>query len=636
MTDPTASDDLTDAESVTAQEPPSAETDPGWSNLLNYLVTARGFDFQGYKPTTLARRIRKRMAALEIDSFAAYQDHLEVHPDEFTTLFNTILINVTGFFRDPQAWDVIQTQVVPPLVAAKAPGEPIRAWSAGCASGEEAYTIAIVLAEALGAEQFRERVKIYATDVDEDALNAARHAAYTTRQVEAVPPTLLDAYFEHLDGMYVFRKDFRRQVIFGRHDLLADAPISRVDLLVCRNTLMYFNAEAQARILSRFHFALNGGGFLFLGRAETLLAHAQTFIPLDLKRRISQRVPRGGSDRTAAGSDNENGLGEGRRRLPEVGLEASPVPQILIDLTGNVASINERARTLFGLRADDVGRPLRDLQISYRPADLRSLIDQATAERRPIAVKEVEWRVPSGESRWLDVQVAPLGDGSAGELGTLVAYTDVTGHRRLARELEQSHQELETAYEELQSTNEELETTNEELQSTVEELETTNEELQSTNEELETMNEEPSCRRALGPPIRRGVRAAPAQSGHRSAGGAAPPRSQVLPVGRLGHRAGGARRGEPPRQAHLLHGDLHPAHGRPERGQGGHSPDGGKLQLAPCPGPPVCTFPPAQASPAPYVAEPIHCACWTATRADDTLLGRFLSSAKENGRRGTS
>jgi two-component system, chemotaxis family, CheB/CheR fusion protein len=491
LNDPTVPDGLADADAATAQEPPPVDTDPEWVSLLKYLVTARGFDFHGYKPTTLARRIRKRMTILDIESFAAYQDHLEVHPDEFTILFNTILINVTGFFRDAQAWDVIRSQVVPRVVSAKDPGEPIRAWSAGCASGEEAYTIAMVLAEELGAEQFRERVKIYATDVDEDALNAARHAVYSIRQVESVPPNLLELYFDRLDGMYVFRKDFRRQVIFGRHDLLSDAPISKVDLLVCRNTLMYFNSEAQARILNRFHFALNEGGFLFLGRSETLMAHRQTFLPLDLKRRISQKVPRGDPDPSLPpGGDNEGGGGEGRRRLPEVGLEASPVPQLLIDPSGNVASINERARTLFGVRPNDVGRPLRDLQISYRPADLRSLIDQTAAERRSIAVKEVEWRAPSGESRWLDVQVTPLSDALGGEVGTLVAYTDVTGYRRLTRELEQSHQELETAYEELQSTNEELETTNEELQSTVEELETTNEELQSTNEELETMNEE--------------------------------------------------------------------------------------------------------------------------------------------------
>jgi two-component system CheB/CheR fusion protein len=491
MTDPTTSQDLADGELDAGEEPPRADGEPGWGNLLNYLVAARGFDFHGYKPTTLARRIRKRMAALEIDSFATYQDHLEVHPDEFTTLFNTILINVTSFFRDPQAWDVVRTQVIPRIVSAKAPGEPIRAWSAGCASGEEAYTIAMVLAEELGPDQFRERVKIYATDVDEDALNAARHAGYTARQVESVPPELLDRYFEHLDGMYLFRKDLRRQVIFGRHDLLADAPISRVDLLVCRNTLMYFNSEAQARILSRFHFALNEGGFLMLGRAETLMTHGQTFLPVDLKRRISQKVPRGGSTRTTPSRDSTpEGEWDRQRHLPEVGFEAGPVPQLLVDPSGTVASINEQARVLFGLRPADVGRPLRDLQLSYRPADLRTLIDQVTTDHRPIAVKEVEWRAPSGESRWLDVQVAPLSDAGGGEVGILISYMDVTSHRRLARELEQSHQELETAYEELQSTNEELETTNEELQSTVEELETTNEELQSTNEELETMNEE--------------------------------------------------------------------------------------------------------------------------------------------------
>ena len=386
---------------------------------------------------------------------------------------------------------MVRTQVMPRIVSTKAPGEPIRAWSAGCASGEEAYTIAMVLAEELGPDQFRERVKIYATDVDEDALNSARHAGYTARQVESVPPELLDRYFEHLDGMYLFRKDLRRQVIFGRHDLLTDAPISRVDLLVCRNTLMYFNSEAQARILSRFHFALNEGGFLMLGRAETLMTHGQTFRPVDLKRRISQKVPRSDSDRHASSRDNtSDGRWPPPNSLPEIGFEASPLPQLLVDPSGAVASINERARALFGLRPEDVGRLLRDLQLSYRPADLRSLIDQVSTERRPISAKEVEWRPSTGESRWLDVQVAPLGDPNGAEVGILVAYVDVTSHRRLTRELEQSHQELETAYEELQSTNEELETTNEELQSTVEELETTNEELQSTNEELETMNEE--------------------------------------------------------------------------------------------------------------------------------------------------
>lgn len=281
-----------DAEEVQTEESAHPERDPEWVGLLGYLLNARGFDFHGYKPASLARRLRKRMEAVGVPGFAAYQDHLEVHPDEFAILFNVILINVTGFFRDPAAWEAVRTTALPQIVAAKVVDGTIRAWSAGCASGEEAYTIAMVLAEELGPDQFRERVKIYATDVDEDALNTARQAAYQERHVEGVPPELLTKYFEHLDGLYYVRKDLRRQVIFGRHDLINDAPISRIDLLTCRNTLMYLNAETQARVLARLHFALNDGGFLLLGRAETLMAHGQSFVPADRKRRLSRKSSR--------------------------------------------------------------------------------------------------------------------------------------------------------------------------------------------------------------------------------------------------------------------------------------------------------------------------------------------------------
>jgi two-component system CheB/CheR fusion protein len=350
----------------------------------------------------------------------------------------------------------------------------------------------MILAEELGPEQFQQRVKIYATDVDDDALNAARHATYGQRHVEDVPPELLAKYFDHADGIYTFRKEFRRQVIFGRHDLINDAPISRVDLLTCRNTLMYLSSETQARVLSRLHFALNEGGFLLLGRAETLMAHGHSFITVDLKRRLSRKGGRlfpqiqlvGPEERTA----RQDGALDGR--LHFAALEASPVAQLVVDSGGELALANERSRELFGLRKDDVGRPLRDLQLSYRLVELRSLIERVESERRPVLVKEIEWWGRQGELRWLDLSVVPIMDRSGAVSGTILTFNDATGHRQLQRELEQSHQELETAYEELQSTNEELETTNEELQSTVEELETTNEELQSTNEELETMNEE--------------------------------------------------------------------------------------------------------------------------------------------------
>lgn len=273
---------------------PDLADDLEWAALLRYLQTVRGFDFHGYKSNTLARRIRKRMSVIGASGFAAYQDYLVVHQDEFATLFNTILINVTSFYRDPETWEAVRTQAIPGIVAGKSPGEPIRVWSAGCASGEEAYTIAMLFAEELGIEQVRDQVRIYATDVDESALDAARQAAYTPTQVAGVPAELLERYFERVEDTYVFRADLRRQVIFGAHDLINDAPISRVDLLVCRNTLMYFNAETQARVLKRFHFALNEGGFLLLGRAETLFTHAGTFVPVDLKRRLSRKASRGG------------------------------------------------------------------------------------------------------------------------------------------------------------------------------------------------------------------------------------------------------------------------------------------------------------------------------------------------------
>jgi two-component system CheB/CheR fusion protein len=470
----------------------------GFDALIDYLKRSRGFDFTGYKPASLERRVQKRMQSVGVRDYLEYVDFLEVHPEEFAALFNTILINVTAFFRDAAAWEYLTAEVIPEIIARKGANAAIRTWSAGCASGEEAYTLAIILVEALGVEAYKERVKVYATDIDEEALTRARQATYSEREVAGVPPELLAKYFEHNNGTYSFRKDLRRNVIFGRHDLIQDAPISRIDLLVCRNTLMYLNAETQSRILTRFHFALNEGGVLFLGRAETLLTHANTFTPLDLRRRISVKVPRASlnlRDRLMLIAQNgiaeENGQGvETQVRLRESAIEAAPLAQLVVDVNGVLVLANERARVLFSLVNNDLGRPIQDLKISYRPVEIRSCIDQAYAERRPVLLRDVEWHSSAGETRWLDVQVTPLTDTGGVVLGAGIAFQDVTAAKRLQRDLEHANQELETAYEELQSTNEELETTNEELQSTVEELETTNEELQSTNEELETMNEE--------------------------------------------------------------------------------------------------------------------------------------------------
>jgi len=465
--------------------------------LLDYLKNTRGFDFSGYKLSSLIRRVRKRMQQIGIESYLDYIDFLEVHPDEFDPLFNTVLINVTSFFRDPQAWQALNDQILPRILEAKGEDQPVRCWSAGCASGEEAYTLAMLLAEKVGDLQFRQRVKIYATDVDEEALAQARQGSYSAAAVENLPDGFLARYFEPVGDRFVFRPDLRRSLIFGRHDLVQDAAISRLDLLVCRNTLMYFNAEMQAKILARFHFALRPSGYILLGKAETLLSHNTSFRPEDLKSRIFQRTSIATMrDRLLAmtppttPSDSLPGGAARPVRAREAAFDSGPVAQIAVDRKGHLLLANEKARQLFNLVPPDLGRLLQDLEISYRPAELRSHIETVSLSRVGVTIREVEWRPAGGDRRVLDVEVRPLIDGGDTLLGVSVSFPDVTSQYQLRRELERANQELETASEELQSSNEELETTNEELQSTIEELETTNEELQSANEELETMNEE--------------------------------------------------------------------------------------------------------------------------------------------------
>ncbi|WP_431191085.1 CheR family methyltransferase [Leptolyngbya subtilissima] len=404
-------------------------------------------------------------------------------------------INVTAFFRDSTSWDALRTDVLPTIFRSKASTEPIRIWSAGCASGEETYSIAMLLAELLGLEQFQARVKIYATDLDEDALATARQAIYSSHKIDGLSETQLSTFFDHKDEIYTFSKELRRSVIFGRHDLVQDAPISRIDLLLCRNTLMYFNAETQARILTRFHFALNDNGYLFLGKAEMLLTHSKLFSPVQLKGRIFTKVPQlSGRDRLLimAQTGHEATVDDltDQLRLLETAFDVSPVARIVLKHNGVLVLANQRVKVLFGLSQQDIGRPLQDLELSYRPVELRSCLEETYERRRTVNLPDVAWQNPRGDSVFFEVQVTPLFGSDSAILGASISFVDITQFKRLQAELEHANQELEMAYEELQSTNEELETTNEELQSTNEELETTNEELQSTNEELETMNEE--------------------------------------------------------------------------------------------------------------------------------------------------
>jgi two-component system CheB/CheR fusion protein len=351
----------------------------------------------------------------------------------------------------------------------------------------------MLLAELLGMDRYREQVKVYATDIDDDALEQARSGRYTATEIEGLPEVLRERYLAPAAGGHVIDRDLRQSVIFGHHDLIRDAPISRIDVLTCRNTLMYFNAETQSSVVSRMHFALADSGALFLGKVEMLLGHTALFRPISSSHRVFVKAgpsSLAGLAAMAQHSTVEPG-GADRRHLLDLGFELGRSPAMVVDGAGVVVAVNQAARQVLRLDPAVVGRPLHELTLSYRPVELRSLIAAASSTREPVHAGDVEWRDDRDDVVGVvDVDVIPLEGDEDGRVPVLVTFSDVSRFQALRDDLERANRQLETAYEELQSSNEELETTNEELQSTVEVLETTNEELRSTNEELSSINVE--------------------------------------------------------------------------------------------------------------------------------------------------
>lgn len=411
--------------------PPPAE---GWDALYAYLATSPGCDFRAYKVDTLRRRIQKRMQALGITSFTEYRDRLIAHADELGPMLETMLINVTRFFRDADAWTVLRNDVIPAILDAKGPDEPVRAWSAGCASGPEAYTLAMVLAEALG-ERAAERLQIYATDWDNDALGSARRGAYTPAEMADVPPELAERYFEVAGNQWVARRPFRRMITFGQHDLLRDVPISRIDLLVCRNTLMYLTPESQTRVLHRFHFALQNGGFLFLGRSERLPLQGGQFVVTSPRHRIARKVPRPALVPGADGEDQP-------ARLRDAALDANPVGQIILDRGGRLLLANRRARALFGWSVIELGRPLTDIGLPFADPSVLDELRAAARHREWRTIRSVAWRLPDGGTASYDLETQPLMVSPTDFLGTSITFTDVTDRCRLEHDVRRMRQDL--------------------------------------------------------------------------------------------------------------------------------------------------------------------------------------------------
>jgi two-component system CheB/CheR fusion protein len=502
----TDSDDLDDRIDDEAPAVAEQETrDLGFRRLLEKLHTEHNFDFRQYKEASLMRRIRRRMSQVHLESFDSYAQYLDRVGDEYIHLLNAILINVTRFFRDAEAWNAFRDQVLPSIVEDAASTRAIRVWSAGCSSGEEPYSVAILLADALGQRAREFDVKIYCTDIDEDALTAARASLYRLDALRDVPTDFLDQYFQREGQMYRVRRDIRKWTIFGRHDLTQDPPLSHIDLVVCRNVLIYFDTDLQERILPRFHYAIRNHGYLFLGKSESMLARSRRFTPVDFRWRIFERLTTPVADPPGRllhfGEEPPAAAREASRHIrPETQhltlrfqgiIDALQAAVIVIDPADTIVTWNPAAERLFDVPAHGaVGKKFRDLDISYRLEGLRSRIEEVKTSHTRTRMDEVVFSRRSGEPVHVSIAIVPLYADRRRLAGVLVVTDDVTETARMRDEMGRVAEQSATANEELQSTNEELETTNEELQSTNEELETTNEELQSTNEELETTVEE--------------------------------------------------------------------------------------------------------------------------------------------------
>ncbi|MFN3275376.1 MAG: chemotaxis protein CheB [Paracoccus sp. (in: a-proteobacteria)] len=497
---------------------PRGQTSLG--DVLELLRVRGGHDFRSYKHSTLSRRVHRRLGLRNIATLDEYIGELRDNSDEVSTLIGDLMISVTGFFRDPDAWKILADLVIAPLVAGRDTGAAIRVWTPACSTGEEAYSLAILLTEMAEAAGKRLDVKVFATDAQEANLRRARDGIYPAAAMARFPAARLTRFFERLDGSYQVSKDLRDMVVFAPQNLLRDPPFSRLDLVSCRNVLIYLEPEAQQRIIALCHFALQPGGHLFLGNAETIGRHDDLFEPVSKKWRIYRRLETTRRDLVGYSPPRSQPNQPDRKTSPP-----SPAPpasaadmarrallehfapaSVLIDRKGRVLYFHGTTRDYL---ENPPGEPTSDLLIMARDglaAKLRVAIREATNANTNVTV---DARIREGSTdRAVSMTVMPLPASSQGSF-LLVSFAPAmprldpapAGHdassdeRALLEELRATRAELqntieyqETTNEELKAANEEAISVNEELQSINEELETSKEELQSFNEELNTVN----------------------------------------------------------------------------------------------------------------------------------------------------
>ncbi|HJU94108.1 MAG TPA: CheR family methyltransferase [Pyrinomonadaceae bacterium] len=512
-------------------------------DLLSYVSAQTNIDFRNYKPSTILRRISRRMAVTHNADLREYADYLRTHPEEVQELIKAFLIKVTGFFRDPEAFDFLRQTVIPELIQrGRENGRTLRMWSAGCATGEEAYSLALLVAEQLGQEYSEWNVRIFATDLSAEAITFARRGLYPENVLNNLPGEYRNQFFERIDHGYQITKSLRQTVIFGQQDISRGVPFPRIDLVTCRNLLIYLRPELQQVVLDLFAYSLQQSrGYLFLGKAETARPTKALFELINKKWKIYRCVtgplhfqvyktslfPGIGADAwretrrrpyvmTEVPNPGDITQAEAATaqvsRINETILRYTNVAVVIIDRSYRILSINAAARRLLGIRELAYDQDFLHAVRGIPYHEVRRAIDTSMREHSTTTLPELELdHLVDGSARYVTVTVTAMqADNGAPELAVLTVQ-DITEQVQMKTRLEtvqrehaelfgelsaankrfsSMNKELQDANEELQAANEELMLTQEELQATNEEFEATNEELQATNEELETNNEE--------------------------------------------------------------------------------------------------------------------------------------------------
>lgn len=509
------------------------------SRIFFTLKKHTGVDFSSYKQTTLQRRIHRRMALHRIERLRPYASFLRGNEKEISELFNDLLINVTHFFRDERAFRSMQKRFIPALIKQKGhPGGELRVWVPGCATGEEVYSLAICILEALGTAAPKVRVQVFGTDLSEAAIERARLGVYSSSIEKDVSATRLNRFFKKLDGTYQINRTVRDICTFARQNITADPPFSRLDLISCRNVLIYLGPQLQKRALPIFHYALNPGGYLMLGPSETVGAFSDLFESVDKRAKIyAKKVARRRPEfealpsgtfkevrtlqkaRLAPSSDGRDFESQVQGVVDRIMLGTYGPSGVVVDEGMNVRQFRGKTALFLEHSAGPATLNLLHMAKASLVPDLRAIIHRAMATGQParkeralvksdshvneVSIDVVPFKVPTSDKTWAIVifSQSPIVEQKLGKSKGKWRAGVGREIERLRDELTATKESLqaiieeqEATNEELKSANEEIESSNEELQSTNEELETAKEELQSTNEELTTLNEELSNR----------------------------------------------------------------------------------------------------------------------------------------------